>query len=632
MEPIKTDSPLSMFFKERVIRGALLWCVPLLLVLTVFAVHGQQVTETYRLGNNIEDITFISSGPLAGKVAIADGWGVYILDPATGTYEKHFEYDAPIQVSTRGLAYISEGDFTGNLLMDDPGVNNKLFMFSFSGDLTYEVTLEDFTWQNHCEALTQITSGPYDGCFAMVGWTDEDSELYIFRIENDMGTARAYIEKTLVLPWDDLDGAGLGVTFLDDNYPDPALRNHFILTSVNASWIAVFDDNGVLKERHSWDDYLMEGVAYMSSGPFQGKIIVADHISRGTALCYIDGSDRTVYNDLLGIGFARPAAATWLPSTGQFVMAMSPFYSHPGRAGLITRHGTDTWTLDLEVEDSSLFTNYMDIVTVERENCFYVLRALREFVPGIGNAWVSSILRLDYGFNLLETIPLPDSCLGKYFRCLLYLPGETAAEDKFALGHWYDRWTGTYMNQLYVFGPGFIDEPVITGLDGKVERLRQGYYDPERDRYLFVDGYVSLNILDGAFNPVANFDVSVFGLRNIYEVTKIASGPLAGQYAVFDTAESKIVLVDVEQRMAVDSLEGLIETVLGSGIHGGTMNSLEQKLQNALKSIEKGQTQAAINQLEAFRNQVLAQRGKKIPTALADQWLEIIGQIILDLS
>lgn len=72
--------------------------------------------------------------------------------------------------------------------------------------------------------------------------------------------------------------------------------------------------------------------------------------------------------------------------------------------------------------------------------------------------------------------------------------------------------------------------------------------------------------------------------------------------------------------MAIDDL---IQMVQASGIKKGTKNSLVAKLQNAQKSLEKGNLKAAINQIEAFQNEVRSQSGKKIPNDLADEWIEI---------
>src|SRR5258706_21626 len=70
---------------------------------------------------------------------------------------------------------------------------------------------------------------------------------------------------------------------------------------------------------------------------------------------------------------------------------------------------------------------------------------------------------------------------------------------------------------------------------------------------------------------------------------------------------------------ALQTLQQSVANYVASGqIDSQMKNSLESKLQAAASSLSKGQTNAAINQLNAFINQVQAQRGKKITSAAAD--------------
>ena len=64
-------------------------------------------------------------------------------------------------------------------------------------------------------------------------------------------------------------------------------------------------------------------------------------------------------------------------------------------------------------------------------------------------------------------------------------------------------------------------------------------------------------------------------------------------------------------------LQALISYVESLDIHKGIKNSLLSKLENALKSVEKGNLAAAEGQLQAFINEVEAQDGKKIPPGIA---------------
>ncbi len=58
------------------------------------------------------------------------------------------------------------------------------------------------------------------------------------------------------------------------------------------------------------------------------------------------------------------------------------------------------------------------------------------------------------------------------------------------------------------------------------------------------------------------------------------------------------------------------------------MNSLDAKLEAAQSSIERGQAHTAINQLEAFINEVEAQQAKHIKLAGAERMLADARAII----
>jgi hypothetical protein len=76
--------------------------------------------------------------------------------------------------------------------------------------------------------------------------------------------------------------------------------------------------------------------------------------------------------------------------------------------------------------------------------------------------------------------------------------------------------------------------------------------------------------------------------------------------------------IEFEAQEAIDDTEDLIVDITDMGIHNGTENSLTSKLENVIKKLEKGNYEAALNQLNAFIREVEAQRGKKITDAEAD--------------
>jgi len=75
-------------------------------------------------------------------------------------------------------------------------------------------------------------------------------------------------------------------------------------------------------------------------------------------------------------------------------------------------------------------------------------------------------------------------------------------------------------------------------------------------------------------------------------------------------------------------LLGLINTLDDDALSSKIKNSLVSKIENAMKSLAKGRENAAIGQLEAFINQVEAQRGKKISDETADLLISYAENLI----
>jgi hypothetical protein len=72
----------------------------------------------------------------------------------------------------------------------------------------------------------------------------------------------------------------------------------------------------------------------------------------------------------------------------------------------------------------------------------------------------------------------------------------------------------------------------------------------------------------------------------------------------------------------------LLTLVDTSGLASGTQNSLDAKLQAAIASFDKGNTTDGDNQLGAFINYVMAQKGKKIDAVTADALIDYAQRII----
>jgi hypothetical protein len=93
-------------------------------------------------------------------------------------------------------------------------------------------------------------------------------------------------------------------------------------------------------------------------------------------------------------------------------------------------------------------------------------------------------------------------------------------------------------------------------------------------------------------------------------------------------ADQKVFSVKV---LTVSELiQSTIDKVISFTLPQGTTNSLVQKLANAQNALSKGQTGNVVNKLEAFANEVEAQRRKALTTEQADELIACI-QVILDL-
>jgi hypothetical protein len=131
-----------------------------------------------------------------------------------------------------------------------------------------------------------------------------------------------------------------------------------------------------------------------------------------------------------------------------------------------------------------------------------------------------------------------------------------------------------------------------------------------------------LSGVDQCIGPVAsgqNIDTLVLDGRDF----TVNSTDIAGNVS---TLTHYYFVITVPQAIA-----DLIEVIESLNLHGGTENSLTAKLEIAIKMLEDGNPDndlAAAAGLEAFKNQVEAQRGKKITESQADYLIAEANRIL----
>ena len=104
---------------------------------------------------------------------------------------------------------------------------------------------------------------------------------------------------------------------------------------------------------------------------------------------------------------------------------------------------------------------------------------------------------------------------------------------------------------------------------------------------------------------------------------------------VFTGGQDNLPRLPLTPAQAIQNLIGLVN---GMNLPSGLANSLTSKLSNAIKSLDKGQITAAINQLNAFINEVSAKscgatctvptQSKPLTGAQASQLIAAAQQII----
>jgi hypothetical protein len=99
-----------------------------------------------------------------------------------------------------------------------------------------------------------------------------------------------------------------------------------------------------------------------------------------------------------------------------------------------------------------------------------------------------------------------------------------------------------------------------------------------------------------------------------------------------DLADYEDIIIIVNDVTPTELIEDFIEYIESLNLQRGIENSLLSKLNRIIKLLERGQNNVAINQLNAFINEVEALRGKKLTNEQADYLIGEAEKIIYVIS
>ena len=136
-------------------------------------------------------------------------------------------------------------------------------------------------------------------------------------------------------------------------------------------------------------------------------------------------------------------------------------------------------------------------------------------------------------------------------------------------------------------------------------------------------GSVPQEAIDMAVLNALNPDVDNDGLTDGEEVDYwLALG--------FTLKEAMVFVGDPDMNCngVPDSIENLPKIIRTFNLQKGLENSLVSKAENAIKSLEKGNTKTTINQLQALINEIEAQKSKKIPEEVTEMLIQYIRMVI----
>lgn len=302
----------------------------LVVCLSVPEAFAQTVLKHMRLGNQVESIAYISSGPNAGHIVIADGDSLIAFPTeARGNAQprKLFDFSAcPYGIEPRGVAWIeSERQFvftdpwpaatTTFCFTDHRGVMSRNVVFTWPQDMADSgAYVEGITWippdAPRYAGDLMFVAAPTACCSPTALFVITPSGEFVARIELD---------------------PNLGLSPFSISYRAPG---RLVLGGQDVIWESDLD--GYATAGPYFMDLLgtLEGIAVLGSG----RVATAAHSSG--KLIFLDSSLTQVLGERsfkVGFGLGLVSGLAWNPTTNEFLAwsrDYSPYYELPQIAAI----------------------------------------------------------------------------------------------------------------------------------------------------------------------------------------------------------------------------------------------------------------------------------------------------------
>ena len=141
-----------------------------------------------------------------------------------------------------------------------------------------------------------------------------------------------------------------------------------------------------------------------------------------------------------------------------------------------------------------------------------------------------------------------------------------------------------------------------------------------------VPGYASVTSFTYAFDCGSGFGSASTAATTNCSTSTAGSRIVKGR-VIDPDLDGTTYSATVTIKSAAQGTTDLTAAISTAGLAPDIRNALQAKLNAALKAIADGKTKSACSALNDFINQVTAQRGKAIPTATADAWIQTARQL-----